>query len=269
MTQVYSDLLEACMSNNISDVNGILHSYPHLINHTDIYQVTPLHCAAQNGHQDLVRLLLSMGADVKIVNNYKRTALHLACEHDCIEIAKILIEAGSDPYAKDYEGRSAENMISSALRRHLRTYIMRFQREEHEVNPSSMSPVTSARKPLKGPKHLDADNAVDDMWSTSSRSSYRPPQLQPSRTRTKRSPSFILESMRSGHGEEVNVNNASPQELQEELTTLRGCIKMLFNQLDGANEQISELTQQLDANRHPSHQPVHRYSNQQSTNRFY
>ncbi|KAK8458530.1 hypothetical protein SEVIR_3G395200v4 [Setaria viridis] len=57
---------------------------------------TPLHDAAEQGHCEAVRLLLSKGVDVDPVN-YRGTPLHLAAAKDKDQVVKILLEHGADP----------------------------------------------------------------------------------------------------------------------------------------------------------------------------
>ncbi|CAL4898031.1 unnamed protein product [Urochloa decumbens] len=57
---------------------------------------TPLHNAAEFGHLEAVRLLLSKGVPVDPINR-RGTPLHLAAAMDHDEVVKILLERGADP----------------------------------------------------------------------------------------------------------------------------------------------------------------------------
>ncbi|CAN6361708.1 unnamed protein product [Urochloa humidicola] len=59
---------------------------------------TPLHNAAQNGHNEAVILLLSRGADVDpVINDRGGTPLHLAAGKGNDQAVKVLLEHGADP----------------------------------------------------------------------------------------------------------------------------------------------------------------------------
>jgi len=55
----------------------------------------PLHIAAQNGHLELVNLLISKGGDVNSQNGKGNTALHMALSYDYVDVARALINAGA------------------------------------------------------------------------------------------------------------------------------------------------------------------------------
>eukprot|EP00732_Lithocolla_globosa_P003814 Lithocolla_globosa_v1_NODE_3213_length_1731_cov_8.599045.p2 type:complete len:184 gc:universal NODE_3213_length_1731_cov_8.599045:599-48(-) len=55
-----------------------------------------LHIASQNGHTDLVQLIIDAGADVNAQNDGGQTALHMAVAYDFDEISEILRKAGAD-----------------------------------------------------------------------------------------------------------------------------------------------------------------------------
>ncbi len=60
-----------------------------------------LYIAARNAHADVVRFLLSRGADVRFRAYQGGTPLHWACFGGSREIVRMLLEAGADPAALD------------------------------------------------------------------------------------------------------------------------------------------------------------------------
>ena len=63
--------------------------------------------AAQNGHPEVVSLLIAHEAQLDLVNNNGRNALHAAAFNDRPEVCAILIAAGLDPAALNNDGDSA------------------------------------------------------------------------------------------------------------------------------------------------------------------
>jgi ankyrin repeat protein len=57
---------------------------------------TALHCAANQGHIDVVALLLRHGASVNDVNNAGRTALHCAAEQSNVKVVRALLAVGGE-----------------------------------------------------------------------------------------------------------------------------------------------------------------------------
>lgn len=56
----------------------------------------PIHIAAQNGHDELVELLLKKKCEVNAKNMKGNTALHMAIGYDYFNTAKMIIKAGGD-----------------------------------------------------------------------------------------------------------------------------------------------------------------------------
>lgn len=55
----------------------------------------PVHIAAQNGHDELIHLLIKKKVDVNAKNGKGNTALHMAIGYDYYDVAKHLIQAGA------------------------------------------------------------------------------------------------------------------------------------------------------------------------------
>lgn len=67
----------------------------------------PIHIAAQNGHHDLVKLLIERKANLNAVNMKGNTAFHMAIEYDYYESCKLLMDAGADITIKNSDGHPA------------------------------------------------------------------------------------------------------------------------------------------------------------------
>ena len=68
---------------------------------------TALHCAAIQGHEAVVRLLLERGASVDIGDKRGQTALHNAANRGREAVARLLVERGADINVKDVPGNTA------------------------------------------------------------------------------------------------------------------------------------------------------------------
>jgi len=66
-----------------------------------------LHIASQNGHVDLVKLIVQNGADLNSPNLKGQTALHMSVAYDLYSITKFLLENGADPKLKNNDGHEA------------------------------------------------------------------------------------------------------------------------------------------------------------------
>jgi ankyrin repeat protein len=68
----------------------------------------PIHIAAQNGHNDLVKLLIRKKADLNAKNAKGNTGLHMSVGYDYYETSQILINAGADPEVTNDGGFEAK-----------------------------------------------------------------------------------------------------------------------------------------------------------------
>jgi len=71
---------------------------------------TPLYLAALNGHEELVKLLLSHDVSVNTTANYGQTPLHGAASDGHLGIIKLLFEKGADVNAKQSELSVLDNV---------------------------------------------------------------------------------------------------------------------------------------------------------------
>jgi ankyrin repeat protein/uncharacterized protein YdaT len=68
---------------------------------------TPLILASQNGHAEIVKLLLNAGAKVKAKGKNNATALHVSSANGHIEIVKLLLDAGAKLNSETKNGTTA------------------------------------------------------------------------------------------------------------------------------------------------------------------
>jgi serine/threonine-protein phosphatase 6 regulatory ankyrin repeat subunit A/serine/threonine-protein phosphatase 6 regulatory ankyrin repeat subunit B len=66
----------------------------------------PLHLACRKGHSETVKLMVSYGANINVVNNYRRTPLHESAggDKDCPELCEILLKHKTKIDAVDKDG---------------------------------------------------------------------------------------------------------------------------------------------------------------------
>lgn len=71
--------------------------------------------AALHGNVEIVKLLLSKGAEVNSANTWKETALMSgSLSNGSAEVIQLLLEAGADPLAKDVDGVSALDLAEKS-----------------------------------------------------------------------------------------------------------------------------------------------------------
>lgn len=92
----------------VSEVEALLVS-PEAVNCVDKDNGNyPIHIAAQNGHEDLIALLIKKNVIVDAKNMKGNTGLHMAIGYDYYNVAKRLIDAGADLNAVNDSGFPAK-----------------------------------------------------------------------------------------------------------------------------------------------------------------
>ncbi|KAK3281172.1 hypothetical protein CYMTET_11022 [Cymbomonas tetramitiformis] len=69
-------------------------------------QNSPVHEAAQNGDDDLLRALLATGANVNEKGERGFTPLHFSASAGNYDVARILLESGADPLLQNEDGHA-------------------------------------------------------------------------------------------------------------------------------------------------------------------
>jgi len=102
LTGCGNGLFHEVESGNVEAVRAMLDKEPALIRSRDKDGYTLLHRAAQQGHWQLVELLIAKGAlvDARSLDGNKLTPLHLAVNENQVETVKLLLEKGADVNAK-------------------------------------------------------------------------------------------------------------------------------------------------------------------------
>lgn len=71
------------------------------INSTLLDDWTALHLAANEGHQEVVKVLIDFGANIEAETRMNRRALHIACIRGNLEVVRILLAVNAEKNPKD------------------------------------------------------------------------------------------------------------------------------------------------------------------------
>ncbi|XVE83397.1 hypothetical protein DITRI_Ditri16bG0085800 [Diplodiscus trichospermus] len=115
-----------------------------------------IHFAAQKGHLDIVRTLLSSGVSVKAANRKGLTPLHYAVQGSHLEVIKLLLKKGASLSAKTKAGKTP---LDLAVSEEIRSYLKECERSPVEVNENGNEKV---EKPDSRSSLLDKTQNFDD-----------------------------------------------------------------------------------------------------------
>jgi len=89
------------------DIVRLLVSHGANVNSTTKTNSTPLRAACFDGHFDIVEYLISNGADIEVANRHGHTCLMIACYKGHLRIASYLIDIGAELNRKTVKGNTA------------------------------------------------------------------------------------------------------------------------------------------------------------------
>jgi ankyrin repeat protein len=102
-----------------------------------------LHCAAEGGSEESVRLLLAAGADVGARNRLGETPLHIAAAYGRTACVELLLRAGADVDAKGRQQRTPLNLAACGRRDCVRL-LLRAGADADAKNEVGLAPLHSA-----------------------------------------------------------------------------------------------------------------------------
>ena len=95
-------MVEVAKSGDVNTVKGLVRCSNDSCTTDDHYRDTPLICAAEKGHVEVVRLLLEGGGNIDGDADFGYTALHLAAGYGHQHVCRLLMDWGAkvDPLDK-------------------------------------------------------------------------------------------------------------------------------------------------------------------------
>jgi hypothetical protein len=105
---------QAAVHGNAAAVSKFLSSSTGHPDAFDDGRCTSLHHASNNGHSDIVRVLINAGADVNVADQTGRTALHLAARGGHGAIVKLLLDTGAEPACADIHGHTPHEVAEQS-----------------------------------------------------------------------------------------------------------------------------------------------------------
>ncbi|KAI5656488.1 hypothetical protein M9H77_25281 [Catharanthus roseus] len=221
------ELHSAARSGNLEAVQRICSANPLTINSRDRHSRTPLHLAAwsgqakvveylckkadvgaaamddmgaihfaaQKGHLDVVRMLVTSGVSVKSINRKGMTALHYAAQGSHIELAKYLIKKGSNVNAKNKAGKTPVDLATSEELRSvlLNKELSNSKEKDPQAEPNSSSQENEANaggEVEDGEK--DAENEKDESVKRKSDEGRSSSEVMPEAKKSKVSLNHLL-----------------------------------------------------------------------------
>ncbi len=130
-------------------VRGLLAAPGIRVNQTVDKRCIPLAAAVQQGHKDIVRLLLRNGADPNIKSSTGWTSLQIACAVGATAIVQMLLNAGADPDAgitdPAAKRHTPDSLAEHGGHREVASILKAYRRRREAAPPRPESPTPLAR----------------------------------------------------------------------------------------------------------------------------
>jgi hypothetical protein len=107
-------------------------------------EMTGLHCAASNGHLEVLQVFLKAGQNMNQTSATGKTALHYSAMNGHLECCRLLLEAGSDVHVCDSHEQTPLDLAKNLGHHNLTTTL------EHTDDGEKLKPVVGARGDNRG-----------------------------------------------------------------------------------------------------------------------
>lgn len=118
-----SSIHQASLKGDLARVKELLKMNPELLNSKGRHEKEPLHLASEAGHLDLVKFLLSKGANVNGRNIINETPLHYAIGSNHPEVVALLMAGGADINARRSDCLTSLDLASMMGRKVILKYL--------------------------------------------------------------------------------------------------------------------------------------------------
>mmetsp|Transcript_30322 Transcript_30322/g.116290 ORF Transcript_30322/g.116290 Transcript_30322/m.116290 type:complete len:147 (-) Transcript_30322:402-842(-) len=134
--EAFDDLLYAARSGDLEDALQSLKDNPDITKYKPESGsgATPLHYAAANGHLEIMRLLISHGADLNAVNEYGNTALHFAAINEKADAVELLLRNKADAALSNEFNRNPFDEAVAKNNGRIRHMLMKYIEENQNAN---------------------------------------------------------------------------------------------------------------------------------------
>ena len=119
---------------------------------TPYYGETPLHIASEEGHKEIVEVLLKHSADPNIKNRWDNTPLLMASFKGHKDIVELLLKHGADPNVKDQWGETSLYTASEKGYKDMVELLLKHNADPNIKNDSGETPLHRASE--KGHKDI-------------------------------------------------------------------------------------------------------------------
>ncbi|KAL5007075.1 hypothetical protein ScPMuIL_015881 [Solemya velum] len=144
-------ILWAAENNHLEIATSMLKDQPDLVNVRDDDKYSPLHRACYNGHIDMVRMLLSRGADIQARTIDGWQPLHSAARWNQASVVSLLLHNGAEVNVQTQGGQTALHLAASEpdSRETLETLLMNCYIDVNMKNAAGEIPSDICRRTSK------------------------------------------------------------------------------------------------------------------------